>query len=244
MKQWIPLPVRNLLRPSFQMVRRKWDESLLKPRAADWHARRQELKKCGEFGRMLTLVGEDFGITQVRSEIEGLVGAVRSINPKIVVEIGTHKGGNSALFCRTLETAEHIVGLDLCVQNAAKVRFFAAPEKRYTVIHGDSQVPEARKRLERALGGRPIDFLFIDGDHSYDGVRRDYELYSPLVRKGGVIAFHDIIPDHRARFGKETGCYAGGVHQLWSELKAEGGRTDEFVGDYDQDGFGIGVLWR
>jgi hypothetical protein len=33
--------------------------------------------------------------------------------------------------------------------------------------------------------------LFIDGDHRYEGVRRDFEMYSPLVGAGGLIAFHD-----------------------------------------------------
>jgi hypothetical protein len=36
-----------------------------------------------------------------------------------------------------------------------------------------------------------VDFLFIDGDHTYDAVRQDYELYFPKIRKGGLIFFHD-----------------------------------------------------
>jgi len=43
------------------------------------------------------------------------------------------------------------------------------------------------------LNGEPLDFLFIDGDHTYEGVKRDFEMYSPLVRNGGIIAFHDIV---------------------------------------------------
>jgi predicted O-methyltransferase YrrM len=42
------------------------------------------------------------------------------------------------------------------------------------------------------LNEQNLDFLFIDGDHTYKGVKEDFEMYSPLVRKGGVIAFHDI----------------------------------------------------
>ena len=34
-----------------------------------------------------------------------------------------------------------------------------------------------------------LDLLFIDGDHSYEGVRQDYKMYSKLVRDGGLIAF-------------------------------------------------------
>jgi len=44
--------------------------------------------------------------------------------------------------------------------------------------------------------GDPIRLLFIDADHSYEGVRSDFELWSPLVADGGVIVFHDyLMPD-------------------------------------------------
>jgi predicted O-methyltransferase YrrM len=59
-------------------------------------------------------------------------------------------------------------------------------------VHGDSHEAEMLHRLCGALDHRPIDLLFIDGDHTYDGVRSDYSMYSPLVRRGGLIAFHDI----------------------------------------------------
>jgi predicted O-methyltransferase YrrM len=39
------------------------------------------------------------------------------------------------------------------------------------------------------LGG--IDFIFIDGDHSYDGLRADWEAWSPRVIPGGIVALHD-----------------------------------------------------
>jgi len=40
-----------------------------------------------------------------------------------------------------------------------------------------------------------IDFLFIDGDHSVEGCKLDYELYARKINKGGFIAFHDYYPD-------------------------------------------------
>ena len=47
--------------------------------------------------------------------------------------------------------------------------------------------------MRTALAGRPLDVLFIDGDHSYDGVASDFAAYGPLVRQGGLIGFHDIV---------------------------------------------------
>jgi predicted O-methyltransferase YrrM len=58
-----------------------------------------------------------------------------------------------------------------------------------------------REDLRRLLGSRGIDLLFIDGDHSYAGVRWDFEAYGSLVRPGGLIALHDVCldPNNSAR---------------------------------------------
>lgn len=42
-----------------------------------------------------------------------------------------------------------------------------------------------------AAGGPPVDFLFIDGDHSYEGLRADWESWSPLLAPSGIVALHD-----------------------------------------------------
>ncbi len=42
-----------------------------------------------------------------------------------------------------------------------------------------------------AAGEEPVDFVFIDGDHSYEGLRRDWQGWSPLLGPGGVVALHD-----------------------------------------------------
>jgi len=84
--------------------------------------------------------------------------------------------------------------------------------------------------------------LFIDGDHSYTGAIHDFLLYRHLVRAGGVIAFHDIVPDSYTRHGVRTSGYAGDVPRVWAELSACY-RSTEFVDDRDQDGAGIGLLY-
>lgn len=77
----------------------------------------------------------------------------------------------------------------------------------------------------------PVDLVFIDGDHSYEGCMNDYE----FARNRGVkyIAFHDIVNERTP-----------GVRQAWSELKRDY-RHVEFTQGYSEvDGkyFGIGVL--
>jgi predicted O-methyltransferase YrrM len=99
---------------------------------------------------------------------------------------------------------------------------------------GDSK--ELKAELIKALGNSnaKIDFLMIDGDHTYEGVKADFEIYSKFVRKGGVIAFHDIIdtPLHRELFCR--------VDKFWNEIK-DGKEHDEFIEGSDWGG--IGILW-
>jgi predicted O-methyltransferase YrrM len=97
------------------------------------------------------------------------------------------------------------------------------------------------EKIRARLGASKLDFLFIDGDHAYEGVKRDWEMYSCLVRSGGIVAFHDIVPDHGSRLGIRTTHDAGGVHQLWNEIKYRF-PYKEFVENRAQNGYGIGVL--
>lgn len=79
-----------------------------------------------------------------------------------------------------------------------------------------------------------MDYLFIDGDHTYEGVKHDFEMYAPLVRKGGVVALHDIVV-HRP----EAGCE---VSEFWNQVKRNY-RHHEIVQDPSQTWAGIGILY-
>lgn len=93
-----------------------------------------------------------------------------------------------------------------------------------------------------------FDFIFIDGDHTYEGVKQDFLNYSPFCKTGSVIAFHDIIDSQRHR---DRNVY---VAKFWNELISnviEDGICSyngqlyafkEFIGSKDQDWAGIGIL--
>jgi predicted O-methyltransferase YrrM len=49
--------------------------------------------------------------------------------------------------------------------------------------------------LGRIWAGPQTDLVFIDGDHSPDGCREDWEVWHPHVRPGGAVAFHDARLD-------------------------------------------------
>lgn len=99
------------------------------------------------------------------------------------------------------------------------------------ILYKDSQSVSAFNWVVNKLDGKKLDFLFIDGDHSYEGVKKDYETYLPLVRKGGIIAMHDIKDTLRHRRSKCT------VSDFWKELK---GDKIVFIDDnYDWGGIGV-----
>jgi predicted O-methyltransferase YrrM len=122
------------------------------------------------------------------------------------------------------------------------VKSFAGPRQTAVAIKGDSHQEET-VNLVKGLIQHGLDLLFIDGDHSYKGVKEDFSRYSLLVKKGGWIAFHDIIPDYQIRYGIHLGGWTGGVPKFWNEVKRRY-KHFEIVDNPRQDGAGIGVLVR
>ncbi len=181
---------------------------------------------------------------QIRSEIEGLLDLLAAEPPRTVVEIGTWNGGTLYLLARAAAADALLVTVDIGGGPGARLGRFspvgllcggcAAPGQRVVpLLRRDSHDPATLAKVEHVLGRRPVDLLFIDGDHSYDGVRSDFETYGRLVRPGGLIAFHDISP------GAPEG--VGEVPRFWQELKRERD-VIELVESWDQGGLGIGVV--
>ena len=112
-------------------------------------------------------------------------------------------------------------------------RRFARAGQRLHLLRADSHDPAILATVKKLLPPGGLDFLFIDGDHTLDGVRQDYEMYSPLVKPGGAIVFHDICTH-----GAEFNCH---VDQFWNQLK-QGREHWEFIENPAQGMFGIGVI--
>jgi predicted O-methyltransferase YrrM len=183
----------------------------------------------------------NLGIGQIPHEVQSFHAFLRERSPRVICEIGTYSGGHFYLLGRSLTSATTLIGVDLHVRNKAFLRRLAPHDVAVHLIDGDSRSIAVRDAVKAAIGGRPIDVLFIDGDHTYDGVRSDYVNYRELVRDGGVIAFHDIVDDHWTRFGRKTIAWTGDVPVFWRQLKPYA-QTFEFVADPEQDGYGIGAV--
>jgi len=178
------------------------------------------------------------------SELSGLVHLVRGLSPISIIEIGVDGGGTMALWAQIAATDARLIGVDLEISAAVQssVRASLRTGQALSLFAGDSHSDATKRRVRDTLGDNKVDFLFIDGDHGYEGVKQDFEDYGPLVRKGGLVAFHDIVPDFSTRFGIHTGQHSGAVHKFWREVSTRYPH-DEFIESIAQDGFGIGVIY-
>jgi predicted O-methyltransferase YrrM len=174
------------------------------------------------------------------------VRALQKLPPlRRVCEIGTFKGGTLFIWCQLAAPDATILSVDLpggqfgggySEKSVPFFQSFAQPGQTMHCIRGSSHDGAIREEFRRKLGDEQLDFLFIDGDHSYAGVKKDFEFYSQFVRKGGVIGFHDIVERPRQP-GIE-------VHKLWAELKPRF-RHEEFIeATGERRKIGIGLLHK
>jgi predicted O-methyltransferase YrrM len=129
----------------------------------------------------------------VLSDIASLHAANQSLT---YVEIGCYAGASACLMLQRPLTK--VVSIDIGkpvspktpIANAEKLN---PHDNDYQYIKGNSQSRWTVRKLKKIID--EIDILFIDGDHSYEGVRKDFLLYHKLVKRDGYIIFDDY-KDH------------------------------------------------
>jgi predicted O-methyltransferase YrrM len=130
--------------------------------------------------------------------------ATRVAKNGLATEIGSYLGSSACFICRGLPKSAKLACIDTWENDAMKYDendLDSDPRDTYEEFctniqkHHDKLI-KIRKWSYNAVEdirsiGRPIDFLFVDGDHSYEGVIKDWELYYPLLSKNAFVAFHD-----------------------------------------------------
>lgn len=153
-----------------------------------------------------------------------------------VLEIGVRKGGTSALWHQI--STGRVIGVDRQGHDSLQLSDMLSLAEsmqdrypRYSFLLGDSHDPDTHSNICDSID--LVDLLFLDGDHSYDGVKQDYEMYRGLVRRRGVIAFHDIVDTPLIRSAVH------GVYRFWQELP---GDKHEFCIGGDWGGIGAIIV--
>jgi len=142
---------------------------------------------------------------------------VSALRPKTIVELGVHRGFSYFVFCQAvqrlhLDTRCFAIDTWLGDEHAG---FYGG--EVYGAVRSHNRRYDSFSRLVRSdfsaardsFADGSIDLLHIDGCHTYEAVRRDFESWLPKLSKRGVVLFHD------------TAEYANGfgVHRLWEELR-------------------------
>lgn len=145
---------------------------------------------------------------------------VRNIKPKVIVELGTHKGNSlfsmaQAIKDGNLKTKLHAVDT---WEGDSQAGFYGEDiykdflkiSKKY---YQNVEIVPHKMLFDDALKSfkdNSIEILHIDGLHTYEAVKHDFETWLPKVKKDtGVIMFHDVC-----EIQKDFG-----VYRLWEELK-------------------------
>lgn len=162
-------------------------------------------------------------IGQTKAELIFILDVVQKADPSTIVEIGSAQGGFLFMLSYILKGMNKtFISIDpwykgtkygksfKTYQNTVKKLKLHFPSNQYLYIREDSASKNALNILKKMLKGKKIDFLFIDGDHSYEAVSNDFYIYKNLVKKNGIIALHDI------------GGYEG-VIKVWNKIKEENG---------------------
>ncbi len=152
-----------------------------------------------EFDEALFSLPENFGIQQIRAEIKEFA-AMLLLRKNIhhILEIGFGYHGSTHFLWRMI--ADKVTSIDY---QQLRINAFGENTRKFygkwilddrksSFIFGKSADTSVLKKTYSFIT-EGVDLLFIDGDHRYEGVMADFLLYSPLVKKGGIIAFHDVI---------------------------------------------------
>jgi hypothetical protein len=192
--------------------------------------------KWGEHARGVEVLFH-FENPQNKTELEWMLAVIRRLRVCSLLEVGSSFGGTLKRMASVLPKGSKIVSVDLPCDSTPKFlnplaslkdtcRKLSLLGANVELLVGDSHDAEVVAAV-KAHG--PFDFCFIDGDHSYEGVKADWENYGPMCK---VVGFHDIG-------GPVLGCT-----RFWRELKLEGRyRTEECI-SYEDRHFGIGLVFR
>lgn len=169
----------------------------------------------------LEKIANESKASQGKRELLWLLKKVSSIKPKVIVEVGVHQGYSMETWREAFDP-ELLIGIENDINGLNYDDF--------VLLYCSSHELRTLKLLKETLDREKIDFLFIDGDHSYEGVKKDFEMYGPLVRKGGMIALHDIRLDGHPNVK---------VKKFW-----DGYIEDHYTNEwYQSGGTGVGIIY-
>lgn len=163
--------------------------------------------------------------------------AILNFKPSTVVELGTAGGTSMFSFCQAVKDHSlktELFAIDSWEGDAHAGAYSSSVYDRVVHIkeklYGDVNLHLMKMYFEDAVSkfdNSTVDLLHIDGLHTYEAVKNDFDTWLPKMKSNGIILFHDIA-ESKDDFG---------VFKFWAELKEKYG-TLEF-----RHSHGLGVLF-
>ncbi|MEI7604218.1 MAG: class I SAM-dependent methyltransferase [bacterium] len=162
---------------------------------------------------------------------------IRNIHPKTVVELGTHKGTSFFSFCQAakdISLKNEIFAVDTW-EGDEQAGFYGQEiydavvsiTRRFYIEQNTRLLKMTFDEALNKFADKSIDLLHIDGLHTYEAVKHDYDSWKGKVKDDGIIMFHDIkVPDF-------------GVWEVWKEVKED--NKDAIIIEFEHN-FGLGVV--
>lgn len=159
---------------------------------------------------------------------------LRIAEAKKICEVGVHKG---KFFDKLISIdPEEYVGVDIWDDYDPSLYFYALHrgynkaglKKAYRNLVRVSAKYNGRVRFIKRLSVEAchlfedeyFDFIYLDADHSYEGVKKDLEAWWPKVKYGGILAGHDYMKDYIDKEGQKYGVYRA-VNEFVKDKKLE-----------------------
>ena len=160
-----------------------------------------------------------FNIEQKPEEFKSLLDFL-NVNSKkrIALEIGSNYGGFAAGLC---ELFDKVITID--IKHNTNFDLLKSKYSNYEYIISDSTNNDTINYL-KSLNIK-FDFIFIDGDHSYDGVKSDYLKFKQLLNSDGYLGFHDVVSSPENEGNNIL------VSKFWNEIKTQYIDSYEFISD-------------
>lgn len=122
--------------------------------------------------------------------------ARHAADKKVAAEIGVWHGVTTRRVAEALAPGGIVYAVDNYAVGRLGISFPYAIARRNTkpfrnqVKFVRATAKDAATEFGKSMGAK-FEFVFIDGDHSYDGLRTDWESWTPLIVRGGIVALHD-----------------------------------------------------
>jgi len=160
---------------------------------------------------------------------------IRNTKPKLIVELGTYKGGSLFAMAQAIKDSGlqcKLLGVDTWKGDRHTGFYgnqvFSLVNEIKRKIYNDQNIVLKKKSFDMAITrikNGTVDILHIDGLHTYKAVKHDFKNWRVKVKKDGVILFHDIQ--------EKKGDFQ--VYRLWNELK----KKFDYLDFYHSHGLGL-----